>query len=102
MQQRFDSFFLDVDMLHICTLCCFQMVELSPGSRVYAYQTHVDVASKKQPSAAACFLLSCFFSNSELIGANLTGANGKKRLSTEIINAIVGKFVCNSVFLLGG
>ena len=70
----------------------FQMVELSPGSRVFVYQTSVDVASKKALSAAACFLLSCFFSNSELVGSNLTGANGKRQLNQQVIDAIVGKF----------
>ena len=46
----------------------------------YVYQTGIDVASKKAPSGAVCFLLNCFFSNSELISSNLTGTNGKKQL----------------------
>lgn len=71
----------------------FQMAELAPGSRVFVYQTSIDVASKKAPSAAACFLLSCFFSNSELVGSNLTGANGKKQLNPPIVDAIIGKLI---------
>ena len=71
------------------------MVELAPGSRVFLYQSNIDIAAKKTTSAAACFLLSCFFPNSELIGANLTGANGKKKLPSQIIDAIVGKHSTN-------
>ena len=66
------------------------MVELAPGSRVFLYQSNVDIAAKKTASAA-CSLLSCFFPNSELIEANLTGANGKKKLPSQIIDAIAGK-----------
>ena len=50
----------------------------------------MEVATKKEATAAACFLLSCFYSNNELTGTNLTGANGKKKLDIEITNAIVG------------
>ena len=73
------------------------MVELSPGSRVFVYQTSIDVASSKSPSGAACFLLSCFFSNSELVGSNLSGANGKKQLNPQIIDAIVCKLLLLAV-----
>ncbi|KAJ7391475.1 hypothetical protein OS493_018522 [Desmophyllum pertusum] len=76
-------------LLPLETAAAFNMAELAPGSRVFVYQTSIDVASKKAPSAAACFLLSCFFSNSELVGSNLTGANGKRQLNPPIVDAII-------------
>jgi len=67
------------------------MVELSPSSRVFVYQTNIDIASKQPSSRAACFFLSCFFSDSELLGTNLSETNGKRRLNPQLIDAIVGK-----------
>ena len=69
-----------------------QMVELVPGSRVFLYQTHLEEAGrKKSGTATARYLLSCFYSPSELMAAgNLTGKNDKRGLDGDIIDAIVG------------
>ncbi|XP_067032931.1 uncharacterized protein [Acropora muricata] len=56
----------------------FKMVELTPGSQVYIFQNLVQQAvGKSSFKSAASFLLNCFYSNDELLGMNLTGANGK-------------------------
>ena len=52
------------------------MVELSPGLGAYLYALQTDKAATKA-TATAWFLLSCFFSEEELNGRNLTGSNGK-------------------------
>lgn len=69
-----------------------QMVELVPGSRIFLYQTHLEEAErKKSGTATARYLLSCFYSPSELMAAgNLTGKNDKRGLDGDIIDAIVG------------
>ena len=63
--------------LNLCFF--FWVVELSKGRGVYLYVDHINTAkSKNSPTSAACFLLSCFYKNSELEGKNLTGANTKE------------------------
>lgn len=75
------------------------MVELSPGSSVYVYVSHIErAARKKTPTSMACFLLSCFYADTELIGCNLTGANSKKRLNPGIVDSIICEYFACSYF----
>ena len=68
-----------------------QMVELTPGSQVYIFQNLVQQAvAKSSFKSAASFLLNCFYSNDELLGMNLTGANGKPHPDKDIIESIIG------------
>ena len=68
------------------------MVELSKGRGVFLYEDHFNAAkSKTIPTSAACFLLSCFYKNSELVGKNLTGANAKESIDADIISSTLGK-----------
>lgn len=68
------------------------MIELSPGRRVYVYESHITKAySKKTATATACFLLSCFFKDDELIGKSLTGKNGKECMDADILDSILSK-----------
>ena len=68
------------------------MKQLAPPRHVFIYESHmIGVESRQEPSSKACYLLSVFFPNEELIGTNLTGANNKKALDSDIIGAIVGK-----------
>ncbi|CAH3043452.1 unnamed protein product [Porites lobata] len=64
----------------------FKMVELTPGSQVFVYQNHIHQAmARASYKSAASFLLNCFYTNDELVGMNLTGANGKKCPDKEIL-----------------
>lgn len=68
----------------------FKMVELSKGRGVYLYEDHINTAkSKNSPTSAACFLLSCFYKNSELVGKNLTGANAREGLNADMVSSIL-------------
>lgn len=69
------------------------MVELIPGSRVYAYQAQIDGALKRTSATSrARYLLLCMYTPSELVEAgNLTGKNNKKGLDQEVVSAITGK-----------
>ena len=68
-----------------------QMVELTPGSQVYIFQNLVQQAvAKSSFKSAASFLLNFFYSNDELLGMNLTGANGKPHPDKDIIESIIG------------
>ena len=68
------------------------MVELTPGSRVYVYCNILEQASRQSSgSGCAAFLLNSFYTNRELVGKNLTGANGKQSIDQDILNSIVGK-----------
>jgi len=68
------------------------MVELSKGRGVYLYEDHINTAkSKNSPTSAACFLLSCFYKNNEPVGKNLTGANNKESINSDIVSSILGK-----------
>ena len=50
------------------------MVELTPGSQVFVYQSHLhQVVARTSYKSAASFLLNCFYTNDELVGMNLTG-----------------------------
>ena len=67
------------------------MVELTPGSQVFIYQNLVQQAiAKTSYKAAASFLLNCFYTNDEMIGMNLSGANGKPHPDKHILDAIIG------------
>lgn len=71
-----------------------QMIELSPGKGVYIYESHITKAySKQTATATACFLLSCFYNDEELIGKSLTGKNGKQCLNGDILESILSKGV---------
>ena len=77
------------------------MVELSKGRGVYLYEDHINTAkSKNSPTSAACFLLSCFYKNSELVGKNLTGANAREGLNADIVSSILGKYIAFGVFVI--
>ncbi|XP_044174706.1 uncharacterized protein LOC122958180 [Acropora millepora] len=68
-----------------------QRVELTPGSQVFIYQNLVQQAiAKSSYKAAASFLLNCFYTNDELLGMNLAGANGKPYSDKHILGAIIG------------
>ncbi|KAK3726535.1 hypothetical protein QZH41_015568 [Actinostola sp. cb2023] len=67
-----------------------QMVELSPGQRIYVFESHMaKAAAKKSATATACFLLSSFFTEEELIGKSLTGRNDKESLDNDVIESIL-------------
>lgn len=68
------------------------MIELCPGQGVYLYSNHLAKASSKTATACARFLLSCFYSNEELLGSNLKGVNGKKKLDANILETILSKY----------
>ena len=77
------------------------MVELSKGRGVYLYEDHINTAkSKDSPTSAACFLLSCFYKNSELAGKNLTRANAREGLNADIVSSILGKYIAFGVFVI--
>ena len=76
------------------------MVELTPGSQVFIYQNLVQQAiAKTSYKAAASFLLNCFYTNDEMIGMNLSGANGKPYPDKHILGAIIGT-VCQQTLKL--
>ena len=68
------------------------MVELIPGSRVFVYANIIEQSSRRASGTgcAAC-LLNAFYTNEELKGKNLTGANGKSAIDPDILNSIIGK-----------
>lgn len=69
------------------------MIELSPGKRVYIYEHHLTKAmSKKTATATACFLMSCFYKDDDLVGKSLTGKNGKQCLDRDILESILSKY----------
>lgn len=47
---------------------------------------------KKTATATACFLLSCFYSDDELVGRSLRGKNGKQCVDTDILESILSKY----------
>ena len=72
-------------------LLILQMVELTPGSQVYIYQHLIQQAvSKPSFKSVALYLLNCFYTNDELLGMNLTGANGKPHPHKDILESIIG------------
>ena len=76
------------------------MVELTPGSQVFIYQNLVQQAiAKTSYKAAASFLLNCFYTNDEMMGMNLSGANGKPYPDKHILGAIIGT-VCKQTLKL--
>ena len=69
------------------------MAQLAPPRPVFIYEKHMkEVENRKEATSKACFLLSCFYTNNELKGTNLTGANDKKALDFEITGAIIGQY----------
>ena len=68
------------------------MVEISRGRGVFLYEDQlINAKSKSSSTSAACFLLSCFYKNEELVGRNLTGANEKESVHPDILLSILGK-----------
>ena len=59
---------------------------------VYANTNTIEQASRQASGTgcAAC-LLNAFYTNEELKGKNLTGANGKSAIDSAILNSIIGK-----------
>lgn len=69
------------------------MIELSLGRCIYIYDSHLTKAyTKKTATATACFLLSCFYSDDELVGRSLGGKNGKQCVDTDILESILSKY----------
>ena len=68
------------------------MVELTPGSQDFVYQNHLHQSmARTSYKSAASFLLNCFYTNDELVGMNLTGANGKPCPDKQILSeSIIG------------
>jgi hypothetical protein len=75
------------------------MVELMPNTGVYLYPRDLRIITKKNNgSTIARFLLSVFYTNAELVEAgNIHGANEKKGLDKQIIQAIIGKIFSNII-----
>ena len=83
------------------TFCCLQMIEVSPGRCIYIYDSHLTKAYTKKPATAtACFLLSCFYRDDELVGRSLGGKNGKTGVDTDILESILTKSNHNFTFIL--
>ena len=62
------------------------MIELSLGRCIYIYNSHLTEAYvKKTATATACFMLSCFYRDDELVGRSLGGINGKQCGNTDIL-----------------
>ena len=69
------------------------MIELSPGSGIYVCDKHIDQAvARKSPTSCAAFLVTCFYTNTEMTGMNLTGANGKPCPDKSNTDSILGEF----------
>lgn len=68
------------------------MVELTPGSRAFVYVSTVkQAARRKSATGCAAFLLNVFYTNQELTGKNLSGANGKDSIDQDILRSVVSK-----------
>ena len=62
------------------------MIELSLGRCIYIYDSHLTRAYvKKTAIATACFLLSCFYRDDELVGRSLGGINEKQCVDTDFL-----------------
>ena len=71
-----------------------QMVELTPGSRIYVYANIIDHASRCSfGTGCAAYVLNAFYTNKELKDRNLTEANGKTAVDQDTLGSIVGKHV---------
>uniref|UniRef100_A0A7M5UEP4 Uncharacterized protein n=2 Tax=Clytia hemisphaerica TaxID=252671 RepID=A0A7M5UEP4_9CNID len=67
----------------------YQLEQLAPGFDVYVDQEEFrTAATKSNGTGAVLFLLSCFYTHSELLEMNLTGENGKKPVNKEILKAM--------------
>lgn len=69
------------------------MVLLSTSQpSVFVYPSAIEQASRKQTATGcAAYLLNVFYTNEELVGRNLTGANGREAVNKEILGSIIGK-----------
>ena len=77
------------------------MIKLSPGRCIYIYDSHLTRAyAKKTATATACFLLSCFYRDDELVGRSLGGKNGKQCIDTDILESILSKYNHNLTIVL--
>ena len=47
--------------------------------------------NRKSATSCAAFLLNCFYTNVEMVGMNLTGANGKPCPDKDIVDSILGE-----------
>ena len=80
---------------------CLQMIELSLGRCIYIYDSHLTKAyAKKTATATACFLLSCFYRDDELVRRSLGGKNGKQCVNTDILRSILSKYNHNLTIIL--
>lgn len=68
------------------------MIELVPGTRIYVYQNQLDKAiTRDSATARARCMLMAFYTPNEMVEAgNLYGANDKKGLDKEIVDAVIG------------
>ena len=70
------------------------MMEISPGSGIFVFDCQIEQAlARKLPTSCAAFLLNCFYTNTEVAGMNLTGANGKLHPGKEIIDRSIGEYM---------
>lgn len=70
------------------------MIEISPGSGIFVFDGQIEQAlARKSPTSCAAFLLNCFYTNTDMAGMNLTGANGKPHPDKEIIDSIIGEYM---------
>ena len=77
------------------------MIELSLGRCIYIYDSHLTKAyAKKTATATACFLLSCFYRDDELVRRSLGGKNGKQCVNTDILSSILSKYNHNLTIIL--
>ena len=69
---------------------------------VYVSQEQLLVVSgKTSGTAAALFLLDCFYTKDEELNMNLSGANDKKQVHPSVLSAILGMLMYFLYFLSG-
>ena len=68
------------------------MIELVPGTKIYVYQNQLDKAmTHDSPTARARCIIMAFYTPEELVeAANLSGANEKRGLDPDIVDAVIG------------
>ena len=97
------SMYMEIDqpVINEHIFWCLQMTELSLGRCIYIYDSHLTKAyAKKTATATACFLLSCFHRDDELVGRSLGGKNGKQCVDTDILESILSKYNHNLTIIL--
>ena len=65
-----------------------------PGTRIYVYQNQLDNAMTRETATARarCILLAFYTPEELLKAANLSGANEKKGLDPDIVDAVIGLY----------